>query len=275
MALIVTLNSACSSAYVFNHCPTTVQKVYKTKLVSLERRIKRHPDRQELLLKATTTYTQYAYVFFVEKADRTALDDYRAARRLYQKALNYFQLAIDYGTEALELRYPTFNEWLEDTTQTPPQFTSKDVSALYWLAAAYGGAISASRGDPGWLIHFPKIGFLLEEALKLNPTWNQGALYSAMISYTVKRPDPVQNRYEIARDYYEKAINVSQGRSASPYVVYAESVLISKQDRANFITQLESVLQITAQGDKELELANIIAKKRAAWLLDHVDEFFY
>jgi len=270
-----TVNSACSSAYIFNHYPTTVQKVYKTKLTSLERRIKRHPDRQDLLLKASTTYTQYAYGFLVEKADRTALEDYRAARSLYRKALSYFQLAIDYGKKGLELRYPTFNQWLEDTTKAHPPFIMDDVPALYWLAASYGGAISASRGDPGWLIHFPKIGILLEEALKLNPTWNQGALYSAMISYTVKRPDPIQNRYELARDYYEKAITVSQGRSASPYVVYAESVLISKQDRANFIAQLESVLQMDVREDKELQLANIIAQKRAAWLLDHVDEFFY
>ncbi|MFQ6606215.1 MAG: TRAP transporter TatT component family protein [Fidelibacterota bacterium] len=275
LALVITLNSACSSAYVFNHCPTTTEKVFRIKITSLERRIKRHPDRRDLLLEAASSYTQYAYVFLVEEADRVALEDYLAARRLYKQALHYFQLAVDYGTTALEQRYPTFNQWLEDTTQATPQFDVEDVSALYWLAASYGGAVSASRGDPRWLVHFPKIGLLLKEALKLNPTWNQGALYSAMISYTVKRPDPIPDRYEIARDYFNKAIAASEGRSASPYVVYAESVLISKQDRTNFIKQLESVLKMDVREDKELQLANLVAQKRAAWLLDHVDEFFY
>jgi len=274
MAIIITVNSACSSAYVFNHCPTTAQKVYQTKLKSLERRINKHPDRQKLLLEATTLYTQYAYAFLVEQADRVALEDYHSARRLYKEALHYFQSAIDYGTTALERRYPTYREWLKDTTTATPPFTVDDVPALYWLAAAYGGAISSSRGDPSWLVHFPKIGFLLEEALKLNPNWNKGALYSAMIAYTIKRSDPVVNRHEIAREYFQKAVAASEGRSASPYVVYAESVLISEQDRTNFIKQLESVLRMDVRDDKELQLTNIIAQKRAAWLLDHVDEFF-
>lgn len=274
MAIIITVNSACSSAYVFNHCPTTAQKVYQTKLKSLERRINKHPDRQKLLLEATTLYTQYAYAFLVEQADRVALEDYHSARRLYKEALHYFQSAIDYGTTALERRYPTYREWLKDTTIATPPFTVDDVPALYWLAAAYGGAISSSRGDPSWLVHFPKIGFLLEEALKLNPNWNKGALYSAMIAYTIKRSDPVVNRHEIAREYFQKAVAASEGRSASPYVVYAESVLISEQDRTNFIKQLESVLRMDVRDDKELQLTNIVAQKRAAWLLDHVDEFF-
>ncbi len=274
MAIIITVNSACSSAYVFNHCPTTAQKVYQTKLKSLERRINKHPDRQKLLLEATTLYTQYAYAFLVEQADRVALEDYHSARRLYKEALHYFQSAIDYGTTALERRYPTYREWLKDTTIATPPFTVDDVPALYWLAAAYGGAISSSRGDPSWLVHFPKIGFLLEEALKLDPNWNKGALYSAMIAYTIKRSDPVVNRHEIAREYFQKAVAASEGRSASPYVVYAESVLISEQDRTNFIKQLESVLRMDVRDDKELQLTNIIAQKRAAWLLDHVDEFF-
>ena len=274
MAIIITVNSACSSAYVFNHCPTTAQKVYQTKLKSLERRINKHPDRQKLLLEATTLYTQYAYAFLVEQADRVALEDYHSARRLYKEALYYFQSAIDYGTTALERRYPTYREWLKDTTIATPPFTVDDVPALYWLAAAYGGAISSSRGDPSWLVHFPKIGFLLEEALKLNPNWNKGALYSAMIAYTIKRSDPVVNRHEIAREYFQKAVAASEGRSASPYVVYAESVLISEQDRTNFIKQLESVLRMDVRDDKELQLTNIVAQKRAAWLLDHVDEFF-
>ena len=45
-----------------------------------------------------------------------------------------------------------FDEWLNNSSNKHIKFGNNDVEGLYWLAAAYGGAVSSSRGDPEWVI---------------------------------------------------------------------------------------------------------------------------
>ena len=55
----------------------------------------------------------------------------------------------------------------------------------------------------------------------------------------------------------------------------AESVSIPNQDRNEFTNLLYKAINIDINADPDLRLANIINKKRAEWLLDNIDEFFY
>ena len=152
---------------------------------------------------------------------------------------------------------------------------NNDVEALYWLAAAYGGAVSSSRGDPEWVIQLPKVGKLLDNALAIEPNWNYGSLYSAMIPYTLSRPDASINASEVAEGYYRKALVASDGNDLGLHVSFAENVLIARQNRSEFVRLLTLVLESNHRGIKELEVGNYMAKKRAQWLLGRTEELFY
>jgi len=143
------------------------------------------------------------------------------------------------------------------------------------LAAAYGGAVSSSRGDPEWVIQLPKIGKLLDNALAIDPNWNYGSLYSAMIPYSLSRPDAPVNASEVAEGYYRKALVASDGNDLGLHVSFAENVLIARQNRSEFVRLLTLVLESNHRGIKELEVGNYMAKKRAQWLLGRTEELFY
>ena len=66
----------------------------------------------------------------------------------------------------------------------------------------------------------------------------------------------------------------AQGRAAAPYVSLAESVALEKQDRAEFESLLKKALAIDADAWPEIRLANLIAQRRARWLLERMDELF-
>ena len=102
-----------------------------------------------------------------------------------------------------------------------------------------------------------------------------GSLYSAMISYTMIRHDFEGNREDTARMYFEKAVKLSKGNDLSPYVTYAENVSILNQNKREFTNLLYKALNIDINSDKELRLTNYINYKRAQWLLDNIDEYFY
>ena len=242
---------------------------------SIEKKLGKKPKDSELLSKGCEVWTKYTYGFIMEKADRIIMEDYKGGKTLYAQANKNFTKAVSYGEKSLSIKFPNYNSWVSDKSKQSPHFTEVDLPNLFWTAAAYGGAISSSRANPEWVILLPRVGYLLETALKIKPEWSKGALYGAMISYSMNRHDAKGDKVEIAREYFDKAIKASNGLDLSPYVTFAESVSIPMQNRNEFTNLIYKALNLDTKTDPDLRLTNHIARKRAEWLLDNIDEFFY
>ena len=270
--LLCIWGSSCSTVYYLEHHPGFADDIFYRKVISAEKKLGSNDDK--LYLEAAKLRTQYTYAFIVEKADRLIEDDYETGKRFYDKALASFEEAISYGKKAIQLRHPELQfitDWIiEDVT-----FTEKDVPYLYWLGAAYGGSIGSSRGKAKWVIQLPIVGYLLETALEIDPSWNYGAIHSAMISYTMARTDLMGNNVKNTTKHYEQAMLFSNRQDAGSKVSFAENVHISLQKKDEFELILKEVLAMDVEKNKELALGNIIARERALWLLSRTDQLFY
>ena len=270
--LLCIWGSSCSTVYYLEHHPGFADDIFYRKVISAEKKLGSNDDK--LYLEAAKLRTQYTFAFIVEKADRLIEDDYETGKRFYDKALASFEEAISYGKKAIQLRHPELQfitDWIiEDVT-----FTEKDVPYLYWLGAAYGGSIGSSRGKAKWVIQLPIVGYLLETSLKIDPSWNYGAIHTAMISYTMARTDLMGNNVENATKHYEQAMLFSNGQDAGAKVSFAENVHVALQNKDEFELLLKEVLSMDVENNKELALGNIIARERALWLLSRTDELFY
>ena len=241
----------------------------------IEKKLLRSPDDPVLLQKGCEALTQYTFGFIMEEADRLMTIDYNGGKVLYSQANEHFNQAVQYGNKSLMLKFERYDGWISNQSDLTPKFTDEDVPTLFWTAAAYGGAIKSSRGNPEWVILLPRVGQLLETALTIDSNWNKGAIYSAMISYTMSRPDSPNKKESIAEDFFKKAVIASNGLDLGPYVTLAESVMISTQNRNEFTNLLYKALNIDMKADPDLALANQINRNRAQWLMDNIDEFFY
>jgi hypothetical protein len=72
--------------------------------------------------------------------------------------------------------------------------------------------------------------------------------------------------------HYKRALEKTGGRSASPYISYAQAVCIPAQDIETFKSCLESAL--ASKGDRANRLVNTIYQRKARYLLNHAPEFF-
>lgn len=252
-----------------------VRTAFPFNLKTLDALAVQNSDNPEILLAAASSYAMYTYGFIMEDADRTFPENINEGLAHYNRALNLFLRARDYANQSLELRYPEWNQAMNVRDLDQLNIRKKDVAALYWLAASIAGTVSASRGNPKYLVDLPLVGLLLEKALETDPEWNGGSLYSAMISFTVSRPDASSNADSIALEYFNKANSVSNGLDCSYYVTVAEKVYLKRQDREKFIEMLNTALKIDINMNPTLKLSNVLARKRAEWLLGRVDELFY
>ena len=125
----------------------------------------------------------------MEESDRAMLDNYSKAKELESQAHQYFSEAVEYGESALDILYEDYIEWVSDNSGdiilTP---NSEDLELFYWTAAAYGGAISSSGGNPSWIIKLPRVGKLLNSIVAIDSSWNHGAALVALISFTMNNP---------------------------------------------------------------------------------------
>ena len=270
LSVILFCSSCVPRTLIVDH-PKIVSLYFEKKIKSLERKKSLSTDQKRLLLK---TKVEYGFGVLLEESDRILDDDYNLGVKKSQEAHIVFSDAKKVGNSILIISYPKLDSWLSGETDL--QFKINDVSDLYWLAAAYGGAIKSSRGNPFDVVKLPVVKKLLITAIALDPKWGKGALYSAMMSYTSSRPDLFGDALiDSVSSFYEKALIASDSLDASLFVSYAELIDKKFQDRDAFERKLDLVLNMDVEKDKDFRLSNIIAQERAKWLLSKTDEIFF
>jgi hypothetical protein len=270
LSVILFCSSCVPRTLIVDH-PKIVSLYFEKKIKSLERKKSLSTEQKRLLLK---TKVEYGFGVLLEESDRILDDDYNLGVKKSQEAYIVFSDAKKVGNSILIISYPKLDSWLSGETDL--QFNINDVSDLYWLAAAYGGAIKSSRGNPFDVVKLPVVKKLLITAIALDPKWGKGALYSAMMSYTSSRPDLFGDALiDSVSSFYAKALIASDSLDASLFVSYAELIDKKFQDRDAFEQKLDIVLNMDVEKDKDFRLSNIIAQERAKWLLSKTDEIFF
>lgn len=273
--LVLFFLNGCSSTYIFSNHPQLSKKYYLIKVKKALKKAENNPTNPEHLFQAQKLLTQYGYAFQLEEAERCLYKNVSLSKMLYNNANKSFIKAVEYGKNNLEIFYPGIDKWLLNPKNNNFIFNPEHIANLYWTAASIGGLIKSSKGAPETIVLFPQIGLLLNQALEIDPSWDNGTIYTALISYTMSEYPLTDKKKKDVKNYFDEAIKYSDGTSAAPYVTYAESVSVKSQDREEFIYLLNQALVISDTENDELNLGNHISQIRAKWLLSRIDELFY
>ena len=276
LSLVIFAGLGCSPKLVIlQQKPEWAKGGYNYYVGRIEHKLSKSKNDPVLFQQGCQALTQYTFGFLMEEADRIIMTDYLGGKKIFMEANLHFGRAVNYGNKSLSLKFDQYDNWISNQSDQIPNFTEYEIPYLFWTAAAYGGAIKSSRGNPEWVVLLPRVGQLLEVGLNIDPDWNKGALYSAMISYTMSRHDPPKEKERVAEDYFNKAVAASNGLDIGTYVNLAESVSIPTQNKNQFTNLLYKALNIDIKENTDLVLTNQINRNRAQWLLDNIDEYFY
>ena len=185
-----------------------------------------------------------------------------------------YRRALDYGIRGLEIDIPDFRAQLQkDPQEAVKKLRKKHVPLLYWTASAWGAAISISKDDPELAADQHLVEALMRRALALDEAWERGSIHDFFISYEGGRAS-IGGSLTKAREHFERAMQFSQGTRVVPQVNYAETVSVSTQNKKEFQGLLEEALAFDANRAPETRVANLIAQRRAKWLLGRIAELF-
>src|SRR6266850_1168157 len=255
--------------------PELIKAAVPFSLKLMESFLAENPQHQGLLTAAASGFTQYAYAFVQQDADEAEPTDLAAAEALRARARRLYLRAKSYGLRGLEVRHPGFGRALLATPKATARTAGKaDVPLLYWTAAAWASAISLSKDNPEIVGQIPAMEALIDRALELDDTYGNGAIHTFMISYEMNRPGGPGDPAARARKHFERAVALSHGEDAAPFLALAEAVTIQKQDVKEFESLLARALAINPDARPDSRLANTLMQQRARWLLSRKSELF-
>ena len=271
--LIITLLNSCAVNNKMMIGSEVAEIALPLSFESQKRKIQNNPNNQLFYLNASKSRITYAYGILMEKGDRLMYTDYYKSRDYYLKSLELFVISRNYLLNALEVKYENFTQRMKNREEIV--FEKEDIDYLYWLSGSFAGCIQASQGDPQYLIDLPNIKWLLENAITVNPSWQNGTLSAAMMSVYLNDLSGDKNAQKTALTYFDLAEKQSDGLNASIYVTLAENYAVSKQDKKLFIELLDKAINIDLNKDKSLKQSNKLSQSRAKWLKSRVDDLFY
>lgn len=263
------------AAFATDDDPELIRAAAPFSLKLIESLLAESAEHKGLLLAASRGFTQYAYAFLQQEAEEAEAYDLAQALRLEDRARRLYRRARDYGLRGLALRRPYFVHQLRaDPRRAVATIPASDVSLLYWTGAAWGALIGLSKEQPDLLGELPIVEALMDRALELDESFERGALHTFMIGYESVRQGRAGDPAVRARKHFKRAMELTGGTDAAPLVALAEAVCVPQQRRAEFEALLKQALHIDIDRATENRLANVLAQRRARWLLSRSEHLF-
>jgi predicted anti-sigma-YlaC factor YlaD len=266
--------SAGGSGFGKDDDPELVRDAAPFALKTMESLLEESPEHVGLLTSAAAGFMQYGYAFVQLEADFTEAQDFARATAMRRRAKKLYLRALGYGLRGLEVEHPGFDKLLRsDPDKALAGLTVEQVPLLYNTGAAWALAFAIDKTDAELSADQILIEKIMGRALALDEAWGQGALHEFFISWEAGHASTGGSLAK-ARAHFKRALELSGGNKAAPYVSLAESVAVPAQNKAEFEQLLNDALQIDVykKDAADYRLANVLAQRRAQWLLARVDE---
>lgn len=267
--------AASGSGFGSDDDPELIGAAVPFSLKLMESVLSETPNHRGLLLAVTQGFVQYSYAYVELRADELEDTDVRAAYAQRERARRLYLRARNYGLRGLEAAHPGIAKMLKaDPAAALAGTTVQDVPTLYWTGVAWAAAISLSKDDAFLIADLPVAEALVRRALALEETYDHGAIHVFLITYEMSQAGLSADAPVRARGHFSRAVELTGGLHAAPYVTLAESVSISQRNRKEFEQMLQNALKLDSAARPEWRLVNLVMQRRARWLLDRTDKLF-
>ena len=241
--------------------PEIVRDGAPSYLLLLDSLLEGNPDDPALLAAAADLYAAYGAVFAGEP----------------QRARLLTARAKEYGERAVCNSYKPGCSWPDDDFESfelsLAGLKEKHADAASSYAVASLAYIRAHSDDWSALARLPHVEAVVKAVLPYTEDDMRGTLYSYLGILNTLRPPALGGEPEVGRDYFEKAIALTDGRDLAIKVEYARGYarLLYEQELHDQLLNDVIEADVAANG---LTLTNTLAKREAVQLLESGKDYF-
>ena len=249
-----------SAAILNQDDPELVQSGVPAYLLLVDGLISQSPENAPLLTAGAQLFALYGSRF--ADADRAVVLTAKARR---------------YGERAICVKHPPACEWqgvdYDRLVTELADVGPKELDALFSYAVGWLSYLDATSEDWTAVAELPWVEAVLERALAIDETYENGAIHGYLGVLNSLRPPAVGGKPDVARAHFERAIELSHGLDLSIKVEYARRYARLVFDQELHDRLLTEVLSSPAESPG-YTLFNVLAKQEAESLLATSKEYF-
>ena len=250
---------------IFEECdPELAKQSIPADLKLMEGLLKNDLENKQLLTALSMGFTGYALMFVEE-------DDPERASNLYLRARAYGIRAI--GPKALFLEQAGLKE--KKARNRLNALDEEHLKPLFWTTMAWNAWINLNLDKPGALAQLGISQACLERVLEIRPDYFYGTPYVLMGSLLAARPRMLGGDATMAKAYFQKAMDVTQGRFFLGHDYFSRHYAVRAQDKGLFLKLINSIKSSSPDKLKEMCLINAVMKQKIERLRDKMEELFF
>ena len=243
--------------------PALAEKAIPANLKMLEGLLKQDPDNTWILENLAEGFCGYAYSF---------LEDTEPGR-----ASSLYERGKDYALRATIIR--TGREKWQDLSLDEWSLALNNVEvahqpALFWLGQCWGGWLMQNLDSVEAFADIPRVEGLMKKVHELDPAFHHAGPNLFLGVFYGGRSRMLGGNPEKSRHHFEKALDLTEKKFLLVRLLFAKTYAVHNQNRELFESQLQAVVNAPPDLFPEQRLANEVARKKAAQLLDQIDELF-
>lgn len=250
-----------SEAILNQDDPELVRAGAPSYLLLLDSFVAGSPDDPDILAAAATLYATYGAVFANEGVRASRLTT--RARRYALKAM------CESYSPACGWPDATYDEFVATLGGIRP----KKAELLFTYGFASLAYLRAHSSDMNSIAELPKIEALLAHYLDISGDAVNSSAYTYMGILLTLRPPAAGGQPEKAREYFEKAIALTDGKDLGAKVEFARSYAKMLYEREMHDRLLNEVMAADPYQDG-FTLGNVLAQEDAVLLLAEADDYF-
>jgi hypothetical protein len=238
------------------------------------------PDNPKLLELLAKGYYSYAFAFLEGDLERAQVEFAEEAtiQKLRRRCLIHYLRARDYGFRLLdmpELEKAAREGDLETLERELAKVEKEDVPGLFWAGYGWASAINLNQGDTDMVASLGTVEVMMKRVEELDTDYFAGGVLYFFGVYYASRPAMFGGKPELAKEYFDRAMEAYGEQNKMIPFLYARFYAPMVQDREVFVDLMHGVATAQVEEYPDLRLNNEVARERATFWLEHMDELIY
>ena len=150
----------------------------------------------------------------------------------------------------------------------------EQLEVLFWTTMAWNSWVGLNLDKPVALAQLNVSQACLKRVMEIDGDYFFGTPYILMGAILAARPEYLGGDKVRAKEYFDRAIGLSNGEFFLAQYYFAKYYAVRVQDKKLFIELIKEVESTPPDKLKEICLINAVIKQKAKHLLDMSDELF-
>jgi len=252
-------------ASVFEECdPELAKGSIPPNLKLMEGLLRNAPKNRDVLITLSMGFSGYS-LLFVER------DDPARASALYLRARDYGIRAL--GDKGAFLKNPRLRGKMLQTALL--NMSKKDLKPLFWTAMSWNAWILLNLDKPAALAQLTRSQACLERVMEIDANYMYGLPYILMGASLAAMPPMLGGNIQEAKDYFEKALRLSNRKFFLTQYYFAKFYTVRVQDKELFLKLIQEIIDGDPHELKDVCLINGVVQNQAGQLRETVEDLFF